>query len=780
MPLISNNNLSVNPTNISTKFRESFEGYTPGTTWDETKGTGDIIQTDGNALSASYLVISKDPLTQDTVSIVESIKTFKMPVELSVGLHMSQRVVGQEASIEFVSTEDPLDEVADIAISSVSQTLSTITVTTATDHNLVPGKRIGIYGVSDSRFNYPALVVNTVTSPTSFSCTAGPGGTIPSLTAGPYTAGYVYFRPSLEYSVDGTSQIFENTSVTNSSIYVRSNGGDSLPTGTAAGAHSVTIGSTASVVGAVSPYTYSFLPTTEYRLSAQADRIQWSDSGVDSVTAQSSRVLRTQVIPNPEKDYRLRFRFTNNKSLTVPTAQIVSAAKTGTTTAFITTATAHGLTIGDSINVYGIRDTTNFPVVSTAATVLSTPEPTTLTVTIGTASTATSYGGYISRTNGGNNQPGAVAQAVQSASCTATELTLIGSGTWVLNVGDYVNVLGVRDSIAGGSLYVDGVYKVVNVNTTTLVLIPLGTTVLPPAFTSTNCGGGVIRRTDVRISFVRAFDYDRQRVEVLNRPTGDLSAAVPIHGTVSASGSTIVPYNQNAYVSVSTTNLASNATFTGSANNVAASTTSGTVYNAALTISVQHTAGLVPGTLIYEVGTETSSTAPTTWYPALVVPIPSTASMLSFTVPISTRYYRLRFINGATAQTGFRLSTFLSYNGGGLGNALSVPKSITYPLSTTALASAGVFTGATLDFGEVGTPYQNITAVAYASHVSGTDGFEIQVSRDGTNWRDAVSATVSATTLTRITTPLIWRYARIVYTNAATLQTSFELYAYIS
>jgi hypothetical protein len=307
----------------------------------------------------------------------------------------------------------------------------------------------------------------------------------------------------------------------------------------------------------------------------------------------------------------------------------------------------------------------------------------------------------------------------------------------------------------------------------------MGSTVLPPAFTSTNCGGGVIRRTDVRISFVRTFDYDRQRVEVLNRPTGDLSAAVPVHGTVSASGSTVVPYNQNSYASISTTNLASGATFTGSANNVAASTTSTTVYNAALTISVQHTAGLVPGTLIYEVGTETSSTAPTTWYPALTVPIPSTASMMSFTVPVSTRYYRLRFINGATAQTSFRLSTYLTYNGGGLGNSLSIPQSITYPLSTTALASTATFTGSTLDFGEVGSPYKNIVAIVYASHASGTDGFEIQVSRDGTNWRDAVSATVSATTLTRITTPLIWRYARVVYTNAGTLQTAFELYAYV-
>jgi hypothetical protein len=53
-------------------------------------------------------------------------------------------------------------------------------------------------------------------------------------------------------------------------------------------------------------------------------------------------------------------------------------------------------------------------------------------------------------------------------------------------------------------------------------------TVLPLDFTTTACGGGVMRRTDLRISFVRVFDFERERVELLARPAGDQASAAPV------------------------------------------------------------------------------------------------------------------------------------------------------------------------------------------------------------------------------------------------------------
>jgi hypothetical protein len=778
-----NNPLPVAPVNITGKFRESFENFTPGVNWLLTTGTGDIVQTDGNAVSASYLVISKNPLTANTETSLTYNGSFPMPIETAVGLSMSQRTLGQELSMELVSTEAPTPPVPDIAISSIVQATTTLTVTTAAAHGLVPGKRIGIRGItSDSRFNYPSVVVATTPSLTTFTVTAGPVGTITSVTAGPYTnQGFVYFRSALGYAQNGMSEIFENASATNASAYVRSAAGDVLPSGTASGNQSLTVASTASVQAIASAYTYSFLPTSEYRFILKSDMAQALDVSVDSSTAlPGSRQLRTQVIPDPSKDYTLRFRFTNNDSLPVPNGKIVSAAKSGTTTTTITTETAHGLTTGDWVNVYGIGNSTDFPNVTTAVQVLSTPTTTTFTMIIAGAVTATSAGGLVARQQGSLGIQGTQTTVPAQASSTATQLTLIGNGSWTLVIGDYVNVYGLRNRSTGADLGFDGVYKVVDQVTSTLTLEPLTGTTLPSPLTLINTGGAVIKRTDARISFVRIYEYLRERVEV--QPNGAIAASVPVQvngGNISVSGSGVIPQSNNSYALQSSTNLAAGATFTGTAQNIAATTTSSTVYITQLVIGVNHTAGLVPGQLYLDLGTETTSTAPTVWYQALAVAIPSNANWQQFSVPISTRYYRLRFINGATAQTNFRLSSFLTYNGGALSNPYSYPVNIQYQLSATALAANATFTSVTLDYGDTMNIYQTITALAFSDQASASNGFKIQISRDGTNWRDAVSASVTANTLSVITVHLSYRYARVVYTNGATLQGSFNLDAHV-
>ncbi len=80
----------------------------------------------------------------------------------------------------------------------------------------------------------------------------------------------------------------------------------------------------------------------------------------------------------------------------------------------------------------------------------------------------------------------------------------------------------------GNSLGLDGAWKIRNIATTTMVLEPVGTTVAPTNFTITNAGGAIIKRTDVRIPFIRIFDYERQRVEVLSRPASDAMGSVPV------------------------------------------------------------------------------------------------------------------------------------------------------------------------------------------------------------------------------------------------------------
>jgi hypothetical protein len=535
--------ISAVSNNITTKFRDAFESYSPNNgTWAEVKDSGDLIYVDGNAAAASYLVISKDPLSAGTETSITSVCKMSFPIEASFGASLSQRTLGQEFSFEIVDSGIPLDNLPDLEIFSISQSTTTLTVETTSTHGLSVGKSIGIRDCSNLLANYPALVVSTVSSPTQFTATAGPGGTIPSQTitnpAG--KKGFVYFRERMGRAKNGISHIFENATATNASLYIRSEAGDALPSGTIAGSHAVTVGTTASVQLVNVSYQYAFTPTTEFRIFAQSDRTQWVDGAVDAVTQTTSRLLRTQVCPDPSVTYNFRIRCTNNKSLTVPNAQIVSAVKSGTTTATIVTDRPHGLVAGDPVVIYGIRNQSAafFPSLTSATPVDSVIDATTFTIVIGTGTSGTSYGGYVAKVQGGNLMSGLGAITVAAQSVTLStlsdgtrQLVISGSSSWSgVVIGDLVNAVGVRDVLTGASLNVDGAWKVANVVTTTLTLVLpyYESMTLPADFVSTNCGGGIIKRTDLRVSFVRIFDYERERVELLARPAGDVSASVPV------------------------------------------------------------------------------------------------------------------------------------------------------------------------------------------------------------------------------------------------------------
>ena len=223
---ISDNGKSITVDSFNGRLREAFQTF-PNTNWTVPKqGAGDIIAIEGNAGGASYLSISLDPLTPNTETWVESVGRFKMPSELAFGAHMSQRTVGQEVSMEFVSDEPIIPLFSDIAIASIQQATTTLTVTTSQEHGLKVGNRIGIRGVVDSRLNYPSLVIATTPTLTSFTVTAGPAGTIPSLTAGPFTNGFIYARCAMGGAPNGTSMLFENNTTTNASFYVKAESGD--------------------------------------------------------------------------------------------------------------------------------------------------------------------------------------------------------------------------------------------------------------------------------------------------------------------------------------------------------------------------------------------------------------------------------------------------------------------------------------------------------------------------------------------------------------------------
>lgn len=642
--------IPVIPSNITAKFRDSFEGYTPGSVYAETKADGDIIQTEGNAIASSWLDFSLDPLTAGTESSITTNAAFSMPVEVATGLSMSQRTLGQEFSVEVISDEAPLPVEPDQPILNIQQTTTTLTINFANPHGLVPGKCFGIFGVSDSRLNYPSLVVASTPTPTQITATAGPSGNIPSVTAGPFTSGSIYIRSRLGYARDGVSQIFENVTATNSSIYFRSDAGDSLPSGTANGHHSVTTSSTASVQAINAAATYAFQPTTEFRIVLQADRVQVSDAAIDSTAQSNNRLSRTQVVPNPSKSYKLRIRATNNKGLTVPTAQIVSAVKTGTTTATITCDRPHGLTAADVVVVYGIRDqaAASFPNL-VAATAISNITANTFNVVIGTASTVTSYGGYVAKVQGSNVMAalGQASVAVQSAAVSTLVggqkiLTLVGNTNWSgFVIGDRVNCIGIRDAVSGASLNLDGVYRVRNFATTTVDLEPIGTTTLPADFVAVNCGGAIIKRTSLRLHYLRIFDYERQRVEMLARPGADGASAIPVN------------IQNTAPVTVSSGSIAPTASTNYFLNSTAS--TNGALVSSATT-GVQSVFATNTGAAVAYVKLYNKVTAPTvgTDVPEMIIPVPAAVGGVpGVSAPIDCGFSGMRFPLGlGIATTG--------------------------------------------------------------------------------------------------------------------------------
>jgi len=130
------------------------------------------------------------------------------------------------------------------------------------------------------------------------------------------------------------------------------------------------------------------LHRTIWPFSRLLEKVTFSASPIDSVAALSALFKRSQVVPNPARDYKLRFRAKNHRSFARPVGRIVSATKAGTTTTTILFDQPHGLTTSDQVIVHGIRDQTNFANLATPTAVASVPDASRITIAMGAAATA--------------------------------------------------------------------------------------------------------------------------------------------------------------------------------------------------------------------------------------------------------------------------------------------------------------------------------------------------------------------------------------------------------
>lgn len=91
--------------------------------------------------------------------------------------------------------------------------------------------------------------------------------------------------------------------------------------------------------------------------------------------------------------------------------------------------------------------------------------------------------------------------------------------------------------------------------------------------------------------------------------------------------------------------------------------------------------------------------------------------------------------------------------------------------SVAPLGVSGVFTGTSV----ATLPYGSIIVNVFSNVASATDGLSVQQSSDGTNWDILDVYTVAAGASTKVVIPRQAAFARVVYTNGGTLQTTFRL-----
>lgn len=622
--------------------------------YDHTITNGDFAVERISANGQKFVELSIDPLTDDHESVLTYQSPMRAPFTMAVPFAISQRARNSYFSLEAVDLDTPFENIRTlIAIASISQATTTLTIVLTEPCNLQRDERFHVYGLVDSRLNYSNVTVATLsTDRKTITATVADDGTITSATvAAVNNSGYIVEAISSISNANGMAWRFSGGSATAAACIIRGSGTKPRKSGTLGGADTVTAATTAPIIGNGGNGQFEIRPTSCFELILDRGIASFEDYATDSsVTTSTVRNIHESASPDTNVQYTPQLRSISPKSMSRPIAKIVSAVKSGSTVATITTDVAHGLVSGNIVDLFGIRDQTNFVQFNTlTVTVLS---ETTFTVSFGTSYTGTSYGGVVILRNGNASITGASVQAIQSVSIDNYGiLSVTGNTTWSgITVGEYVQLHGVRNATNGADMGLDGAYVLIDLTTNIIKLKAVtdldgvivkdgnGVNVTPTLapMVSTNCGGSVIMRTTARIHDMVVQQFNYQAVKIDGQGTTRLDKAVPVLLAQSANMNEIGTLAPS--VSTLTTAATTNAT--------SVKTTAGNVFS----LDVTNTSASVMYLKLYN---KTSAPTVGTDIPIATIPIPAT-SFQSFT------FGRLgkRFASGiAFALTGAMVAT---------------------------------------------------------------------------------------------------------------------------
>jgi len=738
--------------NAVKKFRDGFadlpQGDPPDTLiWDvafENQGSSSIGRA-GNAQGASYMKLSLCPITPGSQISMTTKRTFKFPMRFINLLSISQRIIGQELEVSIVGVDGSdvvtqLTPKADLSIlGTVSLTSNVATINFSTSHGLVNGDRVILVGNTERRLNVGPVVVTILTA-TSI--------TVPlALANGTYTAGgVVRWADPLAYAKNGAGLLHENATATNATFLTRRNGFNTRLL-------NQTIVTTAN--GTNLAFSDPFNATSMNQVIANQEEFTIVPRSPDAITAPGNPMKWSQTLPDEELEFKIRVRAKNLDNLTVPIARITAISKTGTTTATVTTDVAHGLAVTDFVQIYGVRDIVSFPNLTASTVVASIVSPTQFTIIIGAALTVSSAGGTVFLNQGSVLAPGISAINVQSISRTNNVLTLIGNTNWAVGLpGETVHLYGCDATSMG--LY-DGAYKVLRLSTTTMDLESVGAD-----FGSINCGGAIMRRTDLRVHGISEIEHTRLIAELsAQQGSADNGKALPVNipgGTVINSGtvttvSTVTTVTTVAAVTAA--NLAlpgtiadvASAALTTTTTTAAITPTFGTAYQVNIPVTVFTATSL-------DINIEESTDNGTNWF--VVYSFPRITATGFYNSPIlRMRGTRVRYVQTFAGTTCTR-----AINRSQISHAASQIVQIidrTIVPNTLNSVSPSLLIEGCQDF--------NASVRCTAQTTPAT--ILIQFSADGTNW---FSSAASITTAVGIVQAKIaneqWKFARLIVSAA--------------
>ena len=409
------------------------------------------------------------------------------------------------------------------------------------------GDWVNITGLVDNRLCYQNACISYI-SPDRKTITVGfsdevalPSLAVPTITPTLGTA-KVNFYNNLAGARNAFGLRFTGVTATAAAVVSIFAGDDNQVSGTLTGDQRVSIASTApTYVAGGSWGQYEVKATSRYMLECAPSASVLMDKAEQINSFWTPReTARMSVKPSSSATLYPRFRLYMPVNISRPVAKIIKAEKlTASTTATIYTDAPHGLVTGNWVTLKGIRDTAVFAAITVPVQV-TVVNATTFTAVIGTAAIATSYGGFVCIANGGKDQPGIIAQVVQSVQSIQangeTWLQVIGSGTWAgVAQGDYINMHGVRDAATGADLLMDGAWEVAHLATSTMVVRPIyniaGARISPNvgALGLTNAGGAVILRPTMRSHNLSVTSWRENRVQIDGQGTARADKALPTY-----------------------------------------------------------------------------------------------------------------------------------------------------------------------------------------------------------------------------------------------------------